>query len=412
MYIDIKAYGANNTGKIINTKTIQSALDACHKNKGGTVYFPAGKYLTGTLIVRSNTNVMIAAGAVILGSQNIDDYDCNEASFIDACGAKRGKGLILFLKAENVSLYGAGTINGQGDIFPDLSHRPMLLRFIECEDIRVDGITLKDSGAWVQHYFKCRNLTISNVTVDSYANANNDGLDLDCCQQVRVFGCHFRSGDDALTLKSTTDKPCRDIVISNCILSSNCNGLKFGTESIGDFENVIMTNCVIYDTKLGGITIAVVDGAKLKNVVISNITMRNVGTAIFIRLGNRKYNKSIKKNIIGEIENLTLENIYAGDAGIIGSSILGLKHQSIKNVKLKNINISSAGGCKEYDDSVVLPELMDVYPEFNRWGNFPAFGLYCRHVAGISLENCIFTTMDADCRPATKFEDVRFNERG
>lgn len=409
MYIDIKAYGADNTGKIINTKIIQSALDACYKNKGGTVHFSAGEYLTGTLIVRSNTNISIAADAVILGSQDIGDYDCNEASFIDACGAERGKGLIIFLKAENVSLCGAGTINGQGDVFPDLSHRPMLLRFIECENVKVNGISLKDSGAWVQHYFKCRNVTISNVTVDSYANANNDGLNLDCCQQVRVFDCHFRSGDDALTLKSTADKPCRDILVSNCMLSSNCNALKFGTESIGDFENVIMTNCLVYDTRLGGITIAVVDGAKLKNVIISNITMRNVGAAIFIRLGNRKYDKFIKKDIIGGIENLTLENIYAEGAGIIGSSIMGLKHQAIKNVKLRNINISSAGGCKEYDDSVVLPELIDVYPEFNRWGNFPAFGLYCRHVTGISIDDCSFTAVAADCRPVTKFEDVSYN---
>jgi polygalacturonase len=403
--IDINAYGADNTGKHINTEVIQQALDECAKN-GGTVHFPAGRYLTGTLLVGSNTNIDLAPGTVIIGSRNIDDYDCSEASFIDACGAKRGKGLIIFLKADNVSLTGSRTIDGQGDIFPDLSHRPMLLRFIQCQNIKVDGVTLKDSGAWVQHYFQCRNVVISNVTVNSYANANNDGINLDCCEQARVFNCFIRSGDDALTLKSTTANPCRDIVVSNCILSSNCNGLKFGTESIGDFENVVMSNCVVYDTRLGGITVAIVDGAKLKNVVISNITMRNIGAALFVRLGNRKYDNSIAASAIGGIENLTLENIYAEGAGVIGSSIMGLPEKPVKNITLKNVHISSVGGCESFDNSQELPELAETYPEFNRWGKLPAFGLYCRHVEKITMENCSFSTASADCRPATVFHDV------
>jgi polygalacturonase len=405
--IDIKAYGADNTGKTLNTEIIQKALNECNAQNGGTIHFPAGKYLTGTLIAGSNTNINLAEGAVILGSRNIDDYTCNEASFVDACGAERGKGLIIFLKADNVSLTGRGIIDGQGEIFPDLSHRPMLLRFIQCQNVRVDGVTLKNSGAWVQHYFQCRNIIISNVTVNSYANANNDGVNLDCCELARISNCSIQSGDDALTIKSTTGRICRDIVISNCILSSNCNGLKFGTESIGDFENVVISNCVVYDTRLGGITVAVVDGAKLKNVIISNITMRNVGAAIFVRLGNRKYDKSIKKNTIGGIENLILENIYVEGAGVIGSSIMGLPEQPIKNITLKNINISSVGGCKKFDCSKELPELADTYPEFNRWGELPAFGLYCRHIEKITMESCNFSTNIDDCRPATEFDDVK-----
>ena len=406
MNIDIKAYGADNTGKTVNTEIIQKALNKCRDNNGGTVYFPAGKYLTGTLIVGGNTHISLSEGAIIIGSQDINDYSCEEASFVDACGADRGKGLIIFLKANNVSLTGAGTIDGQGAIFPDLSHRPMLLRFIQCQNVKVDGVTLKDSGAWVQHYFQCQNVIISNVTVNSYANANNDGINLDSCEQARVSNCFIRSGDDAITVKSTSTKPCRDIVISNCILSSNCNGLKFGTESIGDFENVLMSNCVVYDTRLGGITVAVVDGAKLKNVIISNINMRNVGAAIFVRLGNRKYDKSIENSSRGGIENLTLENINAEGAGIIGSSIMGLPDLPVKNITLKNINISSTGGCESFDDSKELPELADTYPEFNRWGELPAFGLYGRHIEKILMENCSFSTVAADYRPATKFDDV------
>lgn len=403
--IDIIEYGADPAGKSLNTTIIQQALDSCVANGGGTVYFPAGRYLTGTVIVGSNTTLEFANGATLLGSRDIADYDNETGTFIDACGARRGKGLIIAYQAKNVMFCGPGTIDGQGDIFPDLSYRPMLVRFVECKNVIVKDLTLRNSGAWVQHYFKCEHVRLSGVRVHSYSNANNDGLDIDCSAHVTVSDCQFECGDDAVTLKTTADFPCHDIAVTNCTISSRCNAIKFGTESIGDCWNVAISNCTINDTKLSGITLAAVDGANLRNVIISNVTMNNVGTALFIRLGNRRYNDTASGKSAGSIENVLIQNIMANNVGPTGSAIMGLPETPIKDVILKNIFVRTEGGCAEAIEQP-LPELPDCYPEFNKWGSYPAYGLYCRHVRDLILEDVNYQATNNDSRPEILLDDV------
>jgi polygalacturonase len=334
-------YGATGDGSTLDTKAVQDAIDAAdHFDEGGTVYIKPGRYLCGTLHLRSNVTLHLSAGAVILGSRNPDDYPGNLMPFRDAVGADRGKALIYAHNARNICIEGQGTIDGQGK---GIAHpRPMLLRILGCTGVTVRNVTLKDSAAWVQHYLRCTDVQIIGVRVTSHCNSNNDGINLDGCQRVVVSGCHFSAGDDAFTLKCTTSTPCRDVAVSNCLFQSECNGIKFGTESIGGFENITISNCVVYDTHLCGLTVATVDGAFLRNVLISNIAMRNVGGAIFVRLGSRGYNlpKDVVQRPVGSLTGLVIRDITATGVDAIGSAILGLEDRPIEDVTLENIRIS------------------------------------------------------------------------
>ena len=159
--------------------------------------------------------------------------------------------------------------------------RPYLIRMINCRNILLRDVTIMNSPMWVQHYLKCEDVNIDGIKVDSRVNHNNDGIDIDGCQRVRISNCDIVSGDDAIVLKSTLDIPCKNITITNCVLSSDCNAFKLGTETNGGFQNIVFSNCTIYDTPLAGITLQMVDGGTLERVSVSNITMNNVGDRNF-----------------------------------------------------------------------------------------------------------------------------------
>lgn len=402
-HLDVRACGALGDGVSLDTQAVQAAIDRCAEGGGGTVLVPAGRFLCGSLQLRSRVGLHLAAGATILGSRNPADYS-NAGLFRDAVGADRGHALIRADGQEEISITGSGTIDGQG-----ASHRPpvrpMILRFTSCRRVNVDGVVLRDSAAWVQHYVACDDMRLNGVSVHSRSNHNNDGLNLDGCQRVRVSDCLFDSGDDALTLKSTTPQACRDIVISNCIMSSACNALKFGTESIGGFQNVAISNCVIHDTRLCGITVASVDGALIDNVIISGITMRNVGEALLVRLGSRGYHmpKDASPRPCGHLRNLIIRDVIATGTGGHGSAILGLPDHPIEDVCIENMLVTGSGGGQKID---AIEEGPAYYPQYDQWGGFPAHGLYCRHVRGLQQRNLRFRTIAPDPRPPVRLDDV------
>lgn len=403
---NVREFGAVGDGVHLDTPAIQAAVDACHRAGGGAVVFPPGGYHSGSILMRSGVVLRLGQGAVLLGSQEINDYTSDVVSFNDGVGVERGRALIYSHQLENVGIEGPGTIDGRGGIFKGI--RPMLLRFVECRDVRVWDVRLRDSGAWVQHYLRCDNVHVRGVHVNSYCNSNNDGINVDGCHRVRISDCHFDSFDDALTLKSTSPRACRDIVISNCLLKSFCNGLKFGTESVGGFEDVAVSNCVVLETRHSGLTIACVDGGKLRNVTISNLIMREVGCAFFVRLGQRCYHldASVTERPLGELRGLTIQNLHAETNNPIGASILGLPESAVQDVTVSGVTVTNPGGGTKAQGEQEIPEKRADYPEYNRWGMMPAHGLYCRHVRGLRLYNCRFGVATPDSRPALGCEDV------
>jgi len=423
--------GANGNGQFLNTKAIQSAIDQCHGQGGGTVFVPAGRFRTGTLILRSNVSLQLDAGAVILGSTELQDYpeiypafrSYTDVNYVD-------KSLIYAEQAENISICGRGTIDGQGesDVFDlpgreNYKKRPYLVRMVACHNILISGISLINSPMWVQHYLACEDLVIEGIRVKSLVNHNNDGIDIDCCSRVRISNCDINSGDDAIVLKATAPKDCERITINNCILRSRCNAFKLGTESTGGFRDILVNNCVIYDTRLAALALEMVDGGTAERIQINNITANGVGGAVFIRLGNRarhylalgsgggkKYyfeeNDKLDTVGMGRMRNITISHFICAGADSVGCSITGIPGFEVRNIILRDIHISFAGEGKVSQFIEVVPENESEYPEYQMFGKLPAFGIYARHVRNISLNNIRLDYENEEHRPALIFDDV------
>ena len=270
----------------------------------------------------------------------------------------------------------------------------------------------------MQHWLACDRVRIDGITVVNRNNYNNDALDLDGCHDVTVNNMIADSDDDGITLKSTSPRLCENIAITNCVVSSHCNAIKLGTETNGGFKNVNISNCVVkpsYDqsSKLYGesigtsaISLEIVDGGVMENVLVSGIVVEGTESPIFIRLGNRARSYCTDKviNHVGTINGVRISNVMINNAGPTGCSITGLPGHPIENVQLDNISIIQAGG----QAKIASPqdEKEKEYPEATMWGMLPAKGFYVRHARNVNMRNVTVRTLNADKRPAFVYEDA------
>ncbi|UCD28692.1 MAG: glycoside hydrolase family 28 protein [Planctomycetota bacterium] len=415
LFFRVTDYGASGNGKTKDTQAIQKAIDAANQAGGGTVWFPPGTYLSGTVRLKSNVTLYLEAGAILLGTKDIENYPRIVSNFRSYTDNYTYQSLIYGENVQNVAIIGRGAIDGQGAKFKRkhpkrrYGERPYMIRFVSSQKIRLEGITLRNSPMWVQHYLACDNLVVDGITVHSQVNANNDGINIDCCQDVRIANCSITSGDDAIVLKSTADRVCKNVAVTNCVLSTHCNGLKLGTESNGGFKNITISNCALHDVNLAGIALEMVDGGTLDRVTVSNITMNKVGGAIFLRLGNRArpFRENMAKPAMGTFKNVIISNVIATEVGPVGSSITGLPGHPIKNVSLSNIKITYAGDGSKQDAARSVPERPANYPEYSMFGTLPAYGFYCRHVDGLTFRDIDVRWNKPDHRPALICDDVQ-----
>lgn len=449
---NIKDFGATGDSITMDTKAIQDAIDACTKSGGGLVRVPAGNYIIGTIELKSNVTLSLDYGASLLGSQNIADYDT------DIIRPREGnvECLIFAENATNITIEGLGVIDGRGThiAFPrgpargKRNPRPRLIRMENCNQLKFSGVTFKRPAFWGIHIIDSKNIHFDAVTVRfRNNNYNNDGLDLDGCQNVLIENCDIQAGDDAICLKSSLN-PCRNYIIRNCRVSSNTSPLKFGTSSHGGFIDIKVTNCYFYDSPMGAIKLQMVDGGRLENVDISRIVMEDVGNPIFIRLGNRgttftqdEQNRTdnSKDLEVGTLKNVRISNVVAEvtvetpeeeakavykkidlQKQILSPAELAKKQKSrsgpimitgipghyIENVTLENIEISYPGGGTEDDAKNEVAEDEKRYPEQFFFGVLPAWGAYIRHAKNIAFKNVKLTTRTPDKREKIVLDDV------
>jgi polygalacturonase len=340
--------------------------------------------------LKSNVSLYLERGAVLLGSKNLEDYPVTIAQYRSYTDNYTERSLLYGENLENVGLEGAGTIDGQGAAFKGpYKVRPYMIRMIGCRNVTTSGLTLRNSPMWVQHYLACDNVYVCGLTVSSRVNANNDGINIDSCDRVRIADCDISSGDDAIVLKSTSARVCRNVTVANCVLSTLCNALKLGTESNGGFEDIAISNCVVYDTRLAGIALEMVDGGVLDRVTVTNVTMNKVGAPVFVRLGNRArpFQEKMAKPGMGRLRNVIISNVQASGGGKAGCSITGLPKHLVEHITLENIRLWFEGGGTREDARRPVPEVPDKYPEYSMFGVLPAYGFYCRHARKMTFHN-------------------------
>jgi len=450
---NVKEYGAVADGLTKDTEAIQKAIDACSAAGGGTVWVPTGDYHISPIHLKSNVKLSLDYGATLLGSQDIKDYKID-----NLIPSREGNSecLIYAGNASNITLEGLGTIDGRGtpEAFPERSgpdgqdNRPRLIRFENCKNVTFSGLTFLRPAFWGLHIVDCHNVHFNGIKIDFRNNgSNNDGLDIDGCEDVLIENCDISSGDDGICLKSSLNT-CKNIVVRNCRVSSNTAALKYGTSSSGGFINVKVSNCYFYDCPMGAIKLQIVDGGTLEDIDISRIVMEDVGSPIFIRLGNRgrKYTKNTytgteKVNVdgledeVGTIKNIRISDVIAtvtyedrvkeatlgyrnteiptgektdrekAKAGPI--MIAGIPGHYIENVVLENIQVSYPGGGNEEDAAITdVPEDIARYPEQYFFGTLPAWGAYIRHAKNIEFKNVELTLRGSDARQKIVLDDV------
>ena len=427
---NILDYGANGFLKFNSTQGIQRAINQCATDGGGRVVVPAGEYMIGTIVLKSNVNLHLEQGAVLYGSTDLKQYKPMKSSYVSLRTQTETVQLIYADSVENVVIDGFGTIDGRGRSFEKLSWndegitRPHLLRFIQSRDITVKDVTLKNSGCWMQHYLACDRVIIDGIKVFNRNNYNNDALDLDGCHDVIVRGMMADSDDDAITLKSTSPRLCENITISDCVVSSHCNAIKLGTETNGGFRNINIHGIVVkpsYDQNekffgqwigSSAISLEIVDGGTMENVNVADITVEGTESPIFIRLANRGrgWRDGQVVDHVGRINGIRLSNIQIHNAGPMGCSITGLEGHPVENVWLSDITLHHRGGVTAGDLQQIADSLRDEkekeYPEATMWGNLPAKAFFVRHARNVNFNNVTVLTDQLDARPEFVREDA------
>jgi len=424
-YVDITTLGAKAGKAQDNAAFIQKAVDAVSLAGGGTVCVPAGDFLTGPIELKSGVELHLQMGARLLGFPDIAAYE--KAHYVYKSGRTAPHcGLIYANSQKNIAITGLGTIDGQGG-HPafnvgkaDPGGRPMIILFRDCKNVVVKDVRLENSAHWVQYYTDCEGVRISGLKVYSHCNYNNDGIDIES-KDVVVTNCIFDCEDDAICLKGAGDRLCEHISVSNCVAASNCNAIKLGTGSSCGYRHVTISNITVrhasednfrhWSTKIKGVTAPVtvisgialecVDGGICEDVNISNISMRDVQTPIFIRMGRRGSDCSGSR-----MRGITISAVTAVSESLMSSSITGVPGLYPENIYLSDIDITGPGGGTAEMVDIPVPEAEATYPENRKLGqSLPAGGLYIRHANNVYLSRVRFHFRSPDARPLIVTED-------
>ena len=436
---DVRGFGATGDGKTLDTPAINKTIEAVAAAGGGTVCFPAGTYRCFSIHLKNNVVLYLDQGATILAAETPDGgrggYDPAEPSSWDQYqdfGHSHWHNSLMWGEGmENISILGPGRIWGKGltrgknERGAGVGDKSISLK--NCHNVTIRDISILHGGHFGILATGVDNLTIDNVKIDT----NRDGMDIDCCRNVRVSNCSVNSPwDDGICPKSSYAlgyaRATENLTIVNCYVTGGyeegtlldgafkrfppgsrvprTGRIKCGTESNGGFKNITISNCVFEDCE--GLALETVDGALLEDVSISNITMRDiVGVPIFLRLGSRM--RGPAGIPVGKLRRVNISNVVVSNASSRYASILsGIPGHEIEDVRLSNITILSQGGGTRQDAAIEPPEKENSYPEPTMFGTMPAYGFFIRHVRDLEMSEVEVRTMKEDLRPAFVLEEV------
>src|SRR3954454_20868688 len=452
---NVKDFGAKADGKTPDRDSINKAIEAAAAGNGGTVYFPAGTYLTGSIRLRSNVHLQFESGAVILASDDPAAYDEAEpnssSKFQDFGHSHWHNSLFWGENLTNITISGDGLINGKAltrEARTTGGNKAVALKL--CRNVTIRDISILSGGHFGILATGVDNLTIDNLKIDT----NRDGIDIDGCHNVLLSNLSVNSpNDDAIVLKASHALGFRRATEAVTIVNSFVSGydvgtlldgtygrqskqapdrdgptgrVKIGTESEGDFRDITISNIVFEHSR--GLAFESVDGAHIEDVTVSNITMRDVSNApLFVRLGNRM--RAPAGTLPGSIRRVIISNVIAFDADPRYASIVsGVPGNDVEDITLDNIRLQYRGGLTLQHAADQPSELVNTFffrgsggvpkrqpyevperekesPEPSMFGLLPAYGLYIRHAKGVNVHNLAVVYTKEDSRPAFVVED-------
>lgn len=412
--------------EVFYTNAFQKAIDYASETNQ-TLFVPFGEYLLGTVELKSNVTIQFEDGTKLLGSKDINDFAedkiLSEPCYQDLSHSSYSKSMFYASNVKNVTLKGRFVVDMQSAWAPKEStrrgHRGAKVISIKYgENLRFEDFQILNATDIAILLGACKQIFIRGLYIKSHI----DGISPDGCEDVIISDCNLFCGDDALVFKTSLFDGevhhLKRVAVTNCIISSRCNAIKFGTESTGDMKYVTISNCVIHHSQCTGISIESVDGANLEAINISDIVMENVTCPLFIALGKRM--RAPEGTPIGSLRNITISNVFADNNdevyksidfyyiyikegseyernGCIASSIVNLTDNPLENVTLNNVHLKVMGG-KSLKD-VDFKDNPTAYPTHTMNGLvLPAYGLYAKGVKNLNLNNVTFETVMPDER--------------
>jgi len=447
---DVKAYGAVGDGTALDSPAINRAIEAAANVGGGTVHFPAGQYLCHSIRLKSNVALYLGQGAVVVAADPLPEgqsggYDEPEPeqpweAYQDYGHNHWKNSLIWGIDLHDISIYGPGRIWGRGLVRSNGSENRdprgprtqgvgnKAISLKNCRNVQLRDFQILQGG-----WFGILATGVDNLLIDGLAiDTRRDGMDIDCCCNVRISNCAVNSPwDDAIVPKSSYalgyPRPTENLEIVNCYvtgayqLGTMLNGtwkkfdpsdrvphtgrIKLGTESNGGFKNITISNCVFDGCQ--GLALESVDGALLEDISITNITMRDIVSApIFMRLGSRLRGPSGSTKP-GTLQRVSISNLLCSNAAShLGCIISGVPGHPIQNLNLHDIYIQHRGGGTKEQAAINPPEQEAKYPEPDMFGNMPSQGFYVRHVKNANFSNIEIEAITEDARPAFVMQSV------
>lgn len=384
--LSVRDFGAVGDGKTPETAAIQKALDTAAKGGGGVVRLPAGAYVSGSLVLKSHTTLHLDAGASLRGSSNPDDYPIVRARW-EGIETNCHRALISAERAENVAITGSGTIEGHPEVCRLRDPRgPTVVEMTECDNIRVEGVTLRSTRMWTLHPTYSRDVRISGVTFET-SEANSDGIDIDSCQRVVIEGCTFYTGDDNIAIKSgkgqegvRIGRPSEDIVITNCSFLKGYTSIAFGSELSGGIRRVHISHCTFKEGR-AALQLKSRDGRAgyLEDLTAEHLV---VGPAPLLEITtNYRYNPD-PQGVPG-VEGLTrFSNIRIRDVRMNSRNLLsveGTKEKPVDGLQISGVR----GTCEE---GSVLQHAVNVSLKDVRLEGISGPLYFTNNVAGTGLE--------------------------
>ena len=403
MRLSILECGAVGDGVTLCTDAINETITKVNEAGGGYAIIPPGKYLSGTIYLKSNVYLEFEPGAVLLA---VLDREAFKTS------------LIYGSELENVGIIGHGLIDEQrtGSTSPKEhgSHDTVVIR--KSENVVIKDITLIHVGGFTIYSCNNTNVTIDNVTIDSWGCCNGDGIDFMGSKNVTISNCKVKAGDDAIGLKSgSSDEPCENFTITNCVLSSQWAGIRIGPESCGDMLNITVSNCVMNDCS-DGLKLQLCADRRFEDFTFSNINMNNVLRPMFITSNSYPMGhcESVRPKP-GPFKRILIENVIAHmntrpEPNWFENMIViqALPESPIEDLMISNMHVIGVGGGKaDTGEGVEIPELLSMssYPDL-LYPPYPSSCMYVKNVNRLRLSNCVFETKTPDERPAIVAEAV------